>query len=603
MAQEFSLEEALGKGTQPTTEFSLDEALGRAPTKERTVGEAFKDVGAGLVSGAGSLVQLPGQLYGLATGDFSKTGALGLGEDIAKYGEEMKSAGLKAREAERATKVQEAEKEGQFAAFKAGFGETITDPALFTSFIAEQVPNILPMILTGGATAALTAGRASAAALAKGATKEAAAAAGKSAGAKAGTTAAIQTGAVMQGADIGAGSYDEIYGELRAKGLSEEQAAAETINKARAAGLTGYGLSVLANRFLPGGKALEEILAGKKITGSRIGSGAVTALKEIPSENIEEVGGRIAQNVAARQAGLDRELLAGTGETAALATLGAAGIGGAAGALAPRRSESEQAAKEVDAFKQEEEEFRKQFGETKPVEVKEPELPTEFPGGYTATRREVDRKEVPEGFGIFAEGSQAPLSKVTNQEEADAKLRTLSEIRQQEQSRLAAESEKLSADVNAEQRKLDVMEATGQTDTDQYVQAKAAYDQKAIEATQKIDEITQKIADYSAPLSIAPLGTRVDVQSAFDVKKGEEAIGTFQTLEEAQAALQQREPELFKQAEEKARVETDDRVTQLKNTLTPMLAKFGLQDVGLNVVEKIKNDAQSTQCAMNPCMR
>ena len=180
MAKEFSLEEALGKGTQPTTEFSLDEALGRAPTKDRTVGEAFKDVGAGLVSGAGSLVQLPGQLYGLATGDFSKTGALGLGEDISKYGEEMKSAGLKAREAERAAKVQEAEKEGQFAAFKAGFGETITDPALFTSFIAEQATYILPMILTGGASAALTAGRASAAALAKGATKEAAAAAGKS---------------------------------------------------------------------------------------------------------------------------------------------------------------------------------------------------------------------------------------------------------------------------------------------------------------------------------------------------------------------------------------------------------------------------------------
>lgn len=306
-----------------------------APT-DRTVGEAFKDVGAGVVSGVGSLVQLPGQLYGLATGDFSKTGSLGLGEDISKYGEEMKSEGLKAREAERAAKVQEAEKEGQFAAFKAGFGETITDPALLTSFLAEQVPNILPMILTGGATAALTAGRASAAALAKGATKEAAADAAKIAAAKAGTTAAIQTGAVMQGADVGAGAYDEIYKELRAKGMSEEQAAAETINKARAAGLAGYGLSVLANRYLPGGKALEEVLAGKKLTGSRLGTGAVTGIKEIPGENIEEVGGRVAQNIAAQQAGLDRELMAGTGETAAMATLGAAGMGGGAGLLAGR---------------------------------------------------------------------------------------------------------------------------------------------------------------------------------------------------------------------------------------------------------------------------
>lgn len=305
-----------------------------APT-ERTIGEAFKDVGAGVVSGVGSIVQLPGQVYGLATGDFSKTGSLGLGENISKYGEEMKSAGLKAREAARTAKVQEAEKEGQFAAFKAALGETITDPALLTSFLAEQAPQILPMLLTGGATAAIAAGRASANALAKGATKEAAAAAGKDAAVKAGTTAAIQTGAVMQGADVGAGSYDEIYKEL-SKTMPPEQAAAETINKARAAGLAGYGLSVLANRYLPGGKALEEILAGKKLTGSRLGTGAVTGLKEIPGENIEEVGGRVAQNIAAQQAGLERGLMAGTGETAAMATLGAAGMGGGAGLLAGR---------------------------------------------------------------------------------------------------------------------------------------------------------------------------------------------------------------------------------------------------------------------------
>jgi hypothetical protein len=570
---------------------SVQEEPQPAPAKDRTVGEAFKDVGAGLVSGAGSLVQLPGQLYGLATGNFSKTGALGLGEDIAKYGEEMKSAGLKAREAERAAKVKEAEKEGQFAAFKSGFGETITDPALFTSFIAEQVPNILPMILTGGATAALTAGRASAAALAKGATKEAAAAAGKSAGAKAGTTAAVQTGAVMQGADIGAGSYDEIYGELRAKGMSEEQAAAETINKARAAGLTGYGLSVLANRFLPGGKALEEILAGKKITGSRIGSGAVTALKEIPSENIEEVGGRIAQNVAARQAGLDRELLAGTGETAALATLGAAGIGGAAGALAPRRSESEQAAKEVDAFKQEEAEFRKQFGETKPVEVKEPELPTEFPGGYTATRREVSRQDVPESYGIFAKGSDSPLTTVSTQEEADKKLQTLTEIRQQEQERLMAEGDNLMKPIEKARRELEVMEATGRANTDEYVQARALLTQREQEADDRFAEIFASINNYAQPLTLAPVGSRTDVQNDYVVKRGDEEIGAFPTLQDAELKLREIEPETFKQAEETARVETDDRVTQLKNTLTPMLAKFGLQDVGLNVVDRIENNA------------
>lgn len=565
------------------------------PSKDRTVGEAFKDVGAGLVSGAGSLVQLPGQLYGLATGNFSKTGALGLGEDISKYGEEMKSAGLKAREADRAAKVQQAEKEGQFAAFKAGFGETITDPALFTSFIAEQVPNILPMILTGGATAALTAGRASAAALAKGATKEVAAEAGKSAGAKAGTTAAIQTGAVMQGADIGSGSYDEIYNELRAKGMSEEQAAAETINKARAAGLTGYGLSLLANRYLPGGKALEEILAGKKITGSRIGSGVVTGLKEIPSENIEEVGGRIAQNIAARQAGLDRELLAGTGETAAMATLGAVGIGGGAGALAPRRVETAQTPETAAAFEKEQAEFRKGFGKAEPVAptaeaplepAPEPvEPPTQFPGGYTATRREVSRQDVPESFGIFAQGSDKPLTTVAKQDEVEKKLQTLTEIRQQEQERLMAEGDKIMKPIEEARRKLEVMEATGKANTDEYIQAKALLTQQEQAADDRFAEIFAQINSYSAPLTSAPIGLRTDVQNEFVVNRGDQPVGVFPTLEQAEFTLREREPEVFKQAEVAARTQ------ELEKTLKPMLAKFNLGDVGLNVVEKLQNDA------------
>lgn len=307
-----------------------------APSTERTFGEAAKDVAAGLTTGVGGLVQLPGQLYGLATGDFSKTGALGLGQDIQKYGEEMKSAGLKAREAARATKVQEAEKEGQLSAFMTALGETVKDPALLTTFLSEQAPQLIPMILTGVGAGAIASRGVMSAAAARGAAEEAAKRLAARKAAQVGTTAAIQTGAVMQGADVGAGAYDDIYKELRAKGLSEEQAAAETINKARLAGVAGYGLSVLANRYLPGGKALEEVLAGKKLTGSRLGTAVGTGLKEIPGENIEEVGGRIAQNIAAQQTGLDRNILSGVGETAAMATLGAAGMGGGAGLLAGR---------------------------------------------------------------------------------------------------------------------------------------------------------------------------------------------------------------------------------------------------------------------------
>ena len=328
---------------------------------ERTFGEAFTDIGAAGLGGVGSLVQLPGQLYGLATGDFSKTGALGAGQELEEYAKGLKSQSLLAREKARAEKVAQAEKQGQLAAFKTAFGETVSDPALLTSFLANQLPQLLPAAITGGGTAALTSGSTLAKELAKGTAKEAAEAAAKKAAIKSGTTAAVQTGAVQQGADIGAGSYDEIYAEL-SKRMPAERAAAETINLARAAGVSGYALSVLANRFLPGGSALERVLAGEKTGKGIIRGGVAGALKELPSENVEEVGGRLAQNIAARTAGLDRDLTSGLGETAAMASIGAAGMGGITGIAGGRQSD-QQIRDEVlrqEALKQREEEQQKQ---------------------------------------------------------------------------------------------------------------------------------------------------------------------------------------------------------------------------------------------------
>ena len=328
---------------------------------ERTFGEAFTDTGAELLGGVSDLVQLPGQLYGLATGDFSKTGALGAGQELEEYAKGMKSASLLAREKARDEKVAQAEKQGQFAAFKTAFGETVSDPALLTSFLARQLPQLIPAAITGGGTAALTSGSVLAKELAKGTAKEAAEAAAKKAAIKSGATAAVQTGAVQQGADIGAGSYDEIYAEL-SKRMPAERAAAETINLARAAGVSGYALSVLANRFLPGGSALERVLAGEKTGKGIIRGGVAGALKELPSENVEEVGGRLAQNIAARTAGLDRDLTSGLGETAAMASIGAAGMGGITGIAGGRQSD-QQIRDEVlrqEALKQREEEQQKQ---------------------------------------------------------------------------------------------------------------------------------------------------------------------------------------------------------------------------------------------------
>jgi len=302
-------------------EWITEGAIAPAPSKERTFGEAIKDIGAGAVSGAGALVQLPGQLYGLATGDMSETGALGLGKEIQKYGEEMKSAGLKAREQERAQKIAEASKRGEFAAFGTALGETLKDPGLLLNFLAEQAPQLVIPFGAGklGAGAARLAG----------------------AGAKAaevGTGAAVGAGAVAQGADIGAGTYEEIYKELISKGVDPDQAKQNTINLARAAGAAGGVLSVLAN-MLPGSRQLERIAAGAPGKGGKIATAGKAILGEIPSENIEEGGGKLVQNVAMQQVKPEQRLTEGLGETAAMATIGAAGMGTAAGALSRRAPE------------------------------------------------------------------------------------------------------------------------------------------------------------------------------------------------------------------------------------------------------------------------
>lgn len=290
-----------------------------APSKERTFGEAAKDIGAGVVGGIGSLVQLPGQLYGLATGDFSKTGALGLGEEISKFGEEMKSAGLKARETERARKIAESAKEGQLSAFGTALGETVKDPALLLSFLAEQAPQLLvPFAAARGVGAGAKALGAAEAAVGKAA-----------------TSGAVGAGAVQQGADVGAGAYENIYNELISKGASPKEAAAGALNLARQAGAAAGTISLLAQR-LPGARQLEEALAGVPSKaapglGGRLRTAGGTALGETAGEIPEEVGGKFVSNLAMQQVKPEQSLTEGLGEAAAMATIGGVGMGGAAG--------------------------------------------------------------------------------------------------------------------------------------------------------------------------------------------------------------------------------------------------------------------------------
>ena len=312
------------------------------------------------MSGVGKLIQFPGQLYGLATGDikdpeFSKTGVQRAGQFLQDKAKELKPKELARRQKETEKKAEEAEKTGgQLAGFTTQFSEVIKDPAQLGYFLAETLPSQLPTILAamvpgaGPAFAAevkalQAAAQAATTVAAKQAAEKALGEAVKNATASAikrGTAASVGTGAIQQGTDVGAGSYEEIYKYLIKQGATPELAAEQAINRARAAGASGAVISLLVQK-LPGAQAMERALAGEKGKLGRIGGAALGIVKESPSEMLEEGGGKVAQNIAMQQVDPTRDALKGVGATMGSAALGAGFMGGTVGALSNRGTADE----------------------------------------------------------------------------------------------------------------------------------------------------------------------------------------------------------------------------------------------------------------------
>ena len=277
-------------------------------TEKRTWGQAFTDVGASLAKGVGQLAQVPGQvgtLLGVSDPSRQDVGLQGLGQELEQFGEEAKSATLKGKEAIRSRKMAEAEDRGMLAEFGTALKETAKDPALLTSFFAEQVPNLIGS--WGGGLLA----KGTAKALMVNATKEAL----EQTLPKAALRGAIGTGAVQQGADIGYDTYQTIYKQLIEQGMSDEEATGIALSKARIAAIEAAGLS-LATTKLPGGASIERALVGKGLPGA---GGFLKGLTgEALSEGIEEGGGAFAKNIGVQEVFPETSLTKGVGTAAGL---------------------------------------------------------------------------------------------------------------------------------------------------------------------------------------------------------------------------------------------------------------------------------------------
>ncbi len=304
--------------------YSPAEIIGHLTSKkptERTWGEALTDIPVSMAKGVGAVAALPGQLYGLATGDMDNVSTR-LGKSVQDYWGNLQSSGLKAREALRSQALSEAEKEGFLSEFATAIGQTITDPALLTTFIAEQVPQLIGPAGAAKVAKLLTSG---AGAVAKYGTKEAAEQAAQATAVK----AAVGTGAVSQGADVGADTYAAAFALAKQQGMSDEQAKDVALQKARVAAAEAAVISLAAQR-IPGAQAIEKRLAGVPGKG-RIGA----AIGESAGEIAEEGGGAFAKNVGLQEIDPTQSLLKGVGTAAGMGAIG----GGTMGALLGSKAE------------------------------------------------------------------------------------------------------------------------------------------------------------------------------------------------------------------------------------------------------------------------
>jgi len=323
---------------------------------KRSVGEIASDIGGGFISGLGGLAQLPGQigqLTGLTEREETPTGLQGIGKSIEEYGQGLKSPVLKAKEQLRSQKISAAEGEGTIGdvAKQAGvaFLETVKDPALLTSFFAEQVPNLFGSM--GGGL------------LARGGVKLLMRNAADDVIGKAGVAGAVGTGAVMQGTDVGADTYEAIYKRLEKDqpDMPVEERNRIALAQGRQAALQAAGIS-LGTAALPGGRSIERALAGK---GAPSTGGMLRGFfGEAGSEALEEGGGQFVSNVAQQEIFPDVRLTQGVGQAAGMGALGGGLFGGVAGGInarneSQRQAEIETIQTEKDAFEAADFEARK----------------------------------------------------------------------------------------------------------------------------------------------------------------------------------------------------------------------------------------------------
>lgn len=338
-------------------------------------------------------------------------------------------------------------------------------------------------------------------------------------------------------------------------------------------GLIGKILGPTAEKALARGsnEAIEQA-AKESLLGSVTRGGATGLLSEIPTEVSQQMLERL-------QAGLPLttpDALAEYGEAAYGAGL-VGGPFGAVGRLAGRpaaRAQYEQLQQEQAAAEE-------------PAPPALPNNITELPEGYSVAKEEIGKDYIP-SFNIMAPGAESPLATVDTEEEAQNRLQRYTEIRQEEREKYTDELDKIDEGVQKVQTKLDYMEATQQTGSEEYQQLKANFPTYMEDAAQKKTDLMDKIEAYGQPLEITPAGQTEQIQEQFTVRdQSGQPMQSFKTMGEAEAFVRDTVGEQpFKAAQQRSQ-----DMKALEENLTQTMRGFGLKDVAFKLVDQIERNA------------
>jgi hypothetical protein len=295
------------------------------------------DTGASLQSGLGSLVEFPGNLYGLATGDFDNPFTR-TGESIREGAEYSPATQVEMDELNR--NLEELQGKGISEEVVGTLGELVSNPRLALQLGIEQIPNLIGG-LGVGAVAKTGVKR-----LANEAAENTARKVGKlSKSDKAARAASISTFASMQGTDIGKSTYDEImnlpnstlaensneFSQLLNQGKTPRQAKEIiALGRGRLAGIKAAGTTLLTTALMP--SSVEKIAFGGEPTG--ILKGIVKgAISEGTQEGLEEAGGALSQGYNVNVVDPSRDITQGLGVSGVLGTVLGGGMGAGVGAV------------------------------------------------------------------------------------------------------------------------------------------------------------------------------------------------------------------------------------------------------------------------------